>query len=246
MTWRHSLKHSNEGSSAAPVRSRRRDDQPQLFDEPAGEQPDDGATDSDDGTTTVRPRTRTKRGRKPLPESIEREEIVLDIPEEDKHCGCGHDLVRIGEEVSEKLTIIPARFIVTRYIRPKYACHHCEGSGDEDKPAVRIRPMPPAVIPRGIATPSLLAFIITGKYVDGMPLKRQETSFARIGVDLPRQRMADWVMTVGEALKPVMDQLYHLLRAGPFFDSRRNNGTGTRRTGQSRYISQLHVVCLWR
>ena len=191
-------------------------DQPQLFDEPAGEQPDDSASGSDEETTTVRPHTRTKGGRKPLPENIEREEVVLDIPEEDKHCGCGDDLVRIGEEVSEKLSIIPARFIVTRYIRPKYACHHCEGSGDEEKPAVRIRPMPAAVIPRGIATPSLLAFIITSKYVDGMPLKRQETSFARIGVDLPRQRMADWVMAVGEALKPVMDQLFHLLRAGPF------------------------------
>lgn len=192
------------------------DDQPQLFDEPAGEQPDDGATDSDEATTIVRPHTRTKRGRKPLPDTLEREEVLLDTPEEDKHCGCGHDLMRIGEEVSEKLTIIPARFIVTRYIRPKYACHHCEGSGDEDKPAVRIRPMPPAVIPRGIATPSLLAFIITSKYVDGMPLKRQERSFARIGVDLPRQRMADWVMAVGEALEPVLDQLYRHLRAGPF------------------------------
>jgi transposase len=192
------------------------DEQPQLFDEPADEQPGDGATDSDEATTIVRPHTRTKRGRKPLPDTLEREEVLLDIPEEDKHCGCGHDLIRIGEEVSEKLTIIPARFIVTRYIRPKYACRTCEGSGDEDKPAVRIRPMPPAVIPRGIATPSLLAFIITSKYVDGMPLKRQERSFARIGVDLPRQRMADWVMAVGEALEPVLQQLYHHLRAGPF------------------------------
>ena len=63
------------------------DDQPQLFDEPAGEQPDDIASDSDDETSTVRPHTRKKRGRKPLPDNIEREEIVLDIPEEDKHCG---------------------------------------------------------------------------------------------------------------------------------------------------------------
>jgi transposase len=183
---------------------------------PASEQSDDVATDSDEETTMVRPRTRKKGGRKPLPDDIEREEIVLDITEEDKHCGCGHDLVRIGEEVSEKLTIIPARFIVTRYIRPKYAGHHCKGSGDEDKLAVRIRPKPPAIIPRGIATPPLLAFIIASKYVDGMPLKRQETSFARIGVDLPRQRMADWIIAVGEALDPLLDRLYHHLRSGPF------------------------------
>ncbi len=58
----------------------------------------------------------------------------------------GRYTIHIGEEVSEKLTIIPARFIVTRYIQPTYACHHCEGSGDEDNPA-----MPPAIINRGIS-----------------------------------------------------------------------------------------------
>lgn len=191
------------------------DDQPQLFDDLA-EETDASEIDAAVQTTPVAAHTRTtKQSRKPLPKNLEREEVLLDIPEEDKHCGCGHELVRIGEEVSEKLTVIPARFIVTRFIRPKYACHHCEGSGEEDKPAVRIAPMPPAIIPRGIATPSLLAFIITAKYVDGIPLKRQETGFARIGVDLPRQRMADWVLAVGEAFAPVMEQLFIELRAGP-------------------------------
>jgi transposase len=189
------------------------DGQPQLFDEPGEELT---ATDPEPVTsTTVKSHSRKQSSRKPLPDNLERQEVILDISEEQKHCGCGHDLVRLGEEVSEKLTIIPARFIVTRYIRPKYACRNCEGSGDEDNPAVRISPMPPAIIPRGIATPSLLAFIITAKYVDGLPLNRQETSFSRIGVDLPRQRMADWIIAVGEALTPVMDQLYIELRAGP-------------------------------
>ena len=195
------------------------DDQPQLFDEPAPavseEDAEDAPGEAPEERTTVRAHARKKRSRKPLPEHLEREEVILDIDEDEKHCGCGHDLVRIGEEVSEKLTVIPARFVVTRYVRPKYACRNCEGSGDEDKPAVRIVPMPPAIIPRGIATPSLLAFIITAKYVDGMPLQRQERGFARIGVELPRQRMADWVISVGEALTPVMQQLYVELRAGP-------------------------------
>lgn len=189
------------------------DDQPQLFDE--FDEATQDQIEPPKETTTVASHSRKKQGRKPLPDDLEREDVYLDISDDEKQCGCGHDLVRIGEEISEKLTIVPARFIVTRYIRPKYACHHCEGSGDEDNPAVRIAPMPPAIINRGIATPSLLAFIITAKYVDGMPLKRQETSFARIGVDLPRQRMADWIMAVGEALAPVMKQLYIELRAGP-------------------------------
>lgn len=190
------------------------DDQPQLFDD-LGESTPEPEVENTASSTIVTAHTRTTRRRKPLPENLEREEVLLDIPEEQKHCGCGSELRRIGEEVSEKLTIVPARFIVTRYIRPKYACHHCEGSGDEEHPAVRIASMPEAIIPRGIATPSLLAFIITSKYVDGMPLNRQERSFARIGVDLPRQRMADWIMAVGEALQPVIEQLHIELRAGP-------------------------------
>lgn len=112
------------------------DDQPQLFDE-FDEAPEDQPEPSEE-TTTVASHSRKKQGRKPLPDDLEREDVHLDIGEDEKHCGCGHDLVQIGEEISEKLTIIPARFIVTRYIRPKYACHHCEGSGDEDNPAVRI------------------------------------------------------------------------------------------------------------
>lgn len=184
--------------------------QPQLFDEietPQAQPPE--------AQIAVGSHTRRGGGRKPLPTHLEREEILLDIPEEQKRCACGNDLVRIGEEVSEKLEIIPARFVVKRYVRPKYACHHCEGSADEDRPAVRIASMPPAIIERGIATPTLLAFIIVNKYVDSMPLARQELSFARLGVELPRQRMADWIIAVGEAATPVVEQLLIDLRAGP-------------------------------
>lgn len=184
--------------------------QPQLFDE--SETPQEEPSPA---SVTVASHTRRGGGRKPLPAHLEREEVVLDIPEDQKRCACGDDLVRIGEEVSEKLEVIPARFIVKRYVRPKYACHTCEGSADEDLPAVRIAAMPPAIIQRGIATPTLLAFIIVNKYVDSMPLARQETSFARLGVELPRQRMADWIMAVGEAATPVVEQLLVDLRAGP-------------------------------
>jgi transposase len=104
------------------------------------------------GRITVETHTRQKRGRKPIDESVPRVAIVHDIPEAEKHCACGHDLVRIGEEVSERLQIIPEQIYVERHIRPKYACHSCEGSGDEEKPAVRIAPAPPAIIPGSIAT----------------------------------------------------------------------------------------------
>jgi transposase len=171
--------------------------------------------DESEGELTVPAHTRRKAKRRPLPESLPRDEVIIDIAEEEKLCGCGATLVRIGEEASEQLDVIPARFRVIRTIRPKYACKACEGSGDEEKPAVRIAPMPPAVIDKGIATAGLLAFIITAKFCDHLPLYRQEKQFARIGVDLSRKTMADWMIKVTVACAPVMRAMEGRLRAGP-------------------------------
>ncbi len=189
--------------------------QQQLFDE--SEQLAEPSEGDAQRPVSVKSHTRTphRESRKPLSESLPREDIHLELSEEERVCGCGAELLRIGEEVSEKLDVLPARFVVKRYIRGKYACRNCEGSGDEELPAVRITPMPPAIIPRGIATPGLLAFILTAKYVDGLPFARQEKSFSRYGVKLSRQRMADWAMAVAEVLKPVIEQLLIELRAGP-------------------------------
>lgn len=90
--------------------------------------------------TVVSEHTRGRPGRKPIASHIPRVEILHDIPEEDKACACGHELVRIGEETSERMAVIPEQMYVERHVRPKYACRHCEGSGDEEKPAVRIAP----------------------------------------------------------------------------------------------------------
>lgn len=157
--------------------------------------------------------TRTKkRGRKPLPENLPRERVVYDIPEEDKHCGCGATKSVIGEEVSEKLDIEPPRIKVRQEVRLKYACRACEGVEDEG-PTVRIAPVPPAIIPKGMATPSLLAFVLTGKFVDAVPFYRQEKQLARLGVELSRQTLCGWAMQVAEACAPVLGLLrQHLLR----------------------------------
>lgn len=153
--------------------------------------------------------------RKPLPASLPRIEVVLDISEADKRCACGHDLVRIGQEVSEKLDVIPPQLRVIRTIRPKYACHACEGSGDESRPAVRIAPAPAAIIEGGIATAGLLATIVTAKFDDALPLYRQEKQFARFGVELSRKTMADWMIGAATACAPLMAMLERQLRAGP-------------------------------
>lgn len=139
-------------------------------------------------TVEIKAHTRRSAGRKPLDEKLPRVEILHDIPEADKHCACGHELTRIGEEVSERLQVIPEQMYVERHVRPKYACKNCEGSLDEDKPAVRIAEAPPQLIAHSIATPGLLAFVLVNKFCDHLPFYRQEKRFERIGVQISRQR----------------------------------------------------------
>jgi len=157
--------------------------------------------------------TRAKRGRKPLPDHLPRIEIIHDLPEDQKVCACGACLKRIGEEVSEKLDYVPAVVQVERHVRPKYACPACDG--EEGMPVVRIAPMPPQIIPKGLATPSLLAQVITAKFVDAMPFYRQTKQFARLGVDIPRHSMSGWAMAVAKALDPLHELLQAEIRSGP-------------------------------
>ena len=150
---------------------------------------------------------RKSPGRKALPDNLERVEILLDISEADKRCACGHDLARIGEETSERLQYLRPQVWVERHIRPIYACKHCEGSGDEDKSAVRIAPVVPSIIPHGIASPSLLATVFTDKFCDHLPFYRQEQRFARLGISLSRQDMSHWAIKVETMLRPVLAAL---------------------------------------
>jgi transposase len=122
-------------------------------------------------------------------------------------------LTRIGEETSEKLEIIPPRIFVDKIVRPKYACRCCEGTGDEGKPAVRIAAVEPAMIPKSIASASLLSCIIIQKYEDHLPYFRQEKQFAYIGAAISRQDMANWQQQVYAKLKPLFDLLKQAVKS---------------------------------
>ena len=113
--------------------------QESLFDVPESSEtiPESGDTEE---TIIVREHEKKKPGRKPIDPKHPRHEIIHDLAENEKQCACGHELDRIGEEVTEQIQVIPEQIWVERNVRPKYACHHCEGSGDEDRPAVRIAP----------------------------------------------------------------------------------------------------------
>jgi len=157
--------------------------------------------------------TRKKSGRKPLPEELPRVEIVHDLAAEEKICGCGSELSRIGEEVSEQLDIVPAKIQVIRNIRPKYACRRCEGVEDNG-PSVKIAPPPPQIIPKSIVTPSLLAHVLTGKFVDAVPFYRQEKQFSRLGIEISRTSMCSWAMKAAEACTALFNLLQDEVLSG--------------------------------
>jgi transposase len=163
----------------------------------------------------VRSHTRAKRGRKPLPADLVRVEMIHDIEESEKSCGCGEPLKRIGQEVCEKLEIIPAQVRVRRHVRPKYACRACEGSGDEEKAAVRIAPAVKQLLPKSIASPALVAYMLVSKFCDALPFYRQERQFQRMGVDLSRQDMANWTMAVARRVQPLVQLLRREIHGGP-------------------------------
>jgi transposase len=129
---------------------------------------------------------RKKRGRKPLPENLPRKEVIHDIPEKDKICDCGSELLKIGEEVSEKIDIIPAQVIVVKNIRYKYTCKSCEGL-ESNTGTIKIAPVPEQILPKSLATPGLLSYLLIAKFCDGLPFYRIEKILFRMGIELSRQ-----------------------------------------------------------
>jgi len=144
------------------------DKQQSLFTEEA-EQP---RAEEETEKQEIKSYTRKKPGCKPINPDIPRVEEVIDIPDDEKICACGANLTRIGEETSEKLEIIPQTLYVKKTIRPKYACRCCEGTENEDEPAVKTALLPPCIIPRSIASASLLSYIMIQKYQDHLPFYR--------------------------------------------------------------------------
>jgi transposase len=201
------LKHQRFGASSerAPI------DQLGLFNEAeAAADAEDAAAAGEAAETPVAAHTRKKRGRKPLPEVLPRVEILHDLAEAEKVCAeDGHALQEIGREVSEQLEIIPATIHVLRHIRPKYACPKC-------KTGVKIAPVPPQPIPRSLASPGLLAHVAVSKYVDALPLYRQEAMLSRLGIDLPRATLANWMVKAGQLVVPLVNLIREQLLAGGY------------------------------
>ncbi len=149
-------------------------------------------------------RQRAPRPRKGFAAHLERVEVVIEpeIPAEHQ----GKDMIKIGEDVSERLDVIPARFRVIITRRPKYAFKDSDGI---------IQALAPNhIIAGGIPTEALLALIAVSKYADGQPLYRQEGIYARDGVEIDRSQMAQWMGIVGFEFEPLADHVLSRVKQG--------------------------------
>lgn len=138
------------------------------------------------------------------PDDLPVKRIELDIPANEKICPeTGAPLVQIGCETSRKLARKPEQFYIVEYVRPKYASKAAAELG------VKVAPLPDAIIDRCPADESLLAFILTAKFTDHLPLYRLVEIFKRADIRISRQTLSKWVLTLGDALSP----LYEAMRA---------------------------------
>ena len=150
-----------------------------------------------------------------FPAHIERRTEVIETASTLCPCGCG-EMAKIGEDRGERLDIEPARFVVIETVRPRYACNRCKGAGVVQAPA------PPSLIEGGLPTEGLLAHVLISKYGDHLPLYRQSQIYARLGLELHRATLADWVH--GSA-RPTRGY-GHCVRIGKHRPSRRLYGYG--------------------
>lgn len=143
--------------------------------------------------------SRSAKRRVSIPADLPRIDIVHDLPDEQKICP--HDgtaLKRIGSETHEQLDIIPATVQVLNHIRYKYACPCCEQY-------LITATKPAQAIEKSIASPGLLAYIATHKYIDGLPLYRQVEIFKRIDIEMDRGTLASWMVKCGCRFSPEFD-----------------------------------------
>ena len=143
-------------------------------------------------------------GRRPAPEHLPIERVEIDLPEAEKA-----ELVRIREEITEEIDYRPSQFIRRHYVRFVYADPH-------KAQAPRIAPLPMRVLPQAGVGAGLLAHLLVSKYVDHLPLNRQEQMAARVGVELPRQKLARWVEEAALLLRTIQEQLSERILASRY------------------------------
>jgi transposase len=153
---------------------------------------------------------RHPHGRSPLPAHLERREVIHDLTDDQKKCPCcGQERVCIGTHSVEQLDCDPIPFFVRKTTRKTYICQSCQPSEVPGKQwSVTSGPATVGPIAKGLCGPGLLAFVLTSKFADHLPLSRQEGIIARSGVKVSENTLGDWVRQAATLLEPLRDLMH--------------------------------------
>lgn len=153
---------------------------------------------------------RKKPGRKPIPRDLPIERIEYRLPEDKQNCEiCGGPMHEMSEEVRHEVKLVPAQAKLLQHARIVYGCRNCEKTGVEVP--IKTAEAPRPVIEKGLASPSAVAYAMTMKFVEGVPLYRQEQHYARLGIDLSRGVLSNWMLKGSDWLELIYGRLKHKL-----------------------------------
>jgi transposase len=195
-----------------------------------GEAEEEAAAEASDLERRKAKAAKRRANRGSLPAHLPRIEQIIDVEEKTCPC-CAGALHRIGEDIAERLDVIPAQFRVLVVRRPKYACRTCQE-------VVVQAPAPPRLIEGGLPTEALVAHVVVSKYADHLPLYRQAQIYSRQGIDLDRSTLADWTGRAAFLLRPLQERLLEKLKTSTklFADETTapvlDPGRGRTKTGQ--------------
>ena len=180
----------------------------EVNDAPQAEAENDAGGDEPAAAADQTPRRRRGHGRRPLPQFLPRKTLEHVLPGAELGCPCcGTQREKISQVTSEQLEYTPASLFVIEHVQVTYACTKCQGE-------VVTAPKPPQPIDKGVAGPGLLAHVITAKYVQHLPLYRQEEIFARQGVLVRRSTLAGWMAQAAVCLLPLQKLMVRRVLSG--------------------------------
>jgi transposase len=193
-------------------------------------------------TTTVAAFTRKRPARKPFPDHLPRERVVIAAPDSCPCCGSAK-LSKLGEDITETLEVIPRQWKVIQTVREKFSCRECE--------KITQPPAPFHVTPRGFAGPNLLAMILFEKFGQHQPLNRQSERYRREGIDLSVSTLADQVGACTTALRALHALIERHVLAAAERQARMITTPATpalegTAQGRARLLERRHVVAGWR
>jgi len=173
--------------------------------EPVDGKEENAGSPEDEEPAPRRSGRQNHHGRRPLPTHLMRCVHEIHPAQEELTCpSCGQSKTVFGQDVTEELEIIPAKFFVNRYVRYKYACPHCQGSVSQG-------PLPPRPLDKGIPGPGFLADLIASKYAEHLPLYRLQQRYQRAGLELSLSTLCDWVAHVAGLTAPIVEAMKKMM-----------------------------------